>query len=120
MALKNILFVVSDVEKSVAFYKEFFGLQVIRDFGSNVILSEGLVLQERKTFEELIGREVSQGGNDAVLYFVESDLDAFAEKLKNSSLPIQYVHELKEYAWGQRAIRIYDPDQHVIELGEIK
>ena len=120
MALKNILFVVNDIEKSVEFYKELFGLQVIRDFGSNVILSEGLVLQERQSFEELIGRETSQGSNDAVLYFVESDLEAFAEKLRKSSFEIQYVHELKTYAWGQRAIRIYDPDQHMIEIGEIK
>lgn len=120
MALKNILFVVNDIEKSVGFYKELFGLQVIRDFGNNVILSEGLVLQERRSFEELIGKKVSRGGNDAVLYFVESDLDAFAEKLKNSSFEIQYVHELTTYEWGQRAIRIYDPDQHVIEIGEMK
>lgn len=120
MALKNILFVVNDIEKSVGFYKELFGLQVIRDFGNNVILSEGLVLQERQSFEALIGRETSQGSNDAVLYFVESDLEAFAEKLKNSSYEIQYVHELKTYDWGQRAIRIYDPDQHMIEIGEMK
>ena len=119
MALKNILFVVNDIEKSVAFYKELFGLQVIRDFGNNVILSEGLVLQERKGFEELIGKDVSSGGNDAVLYFVENDLEAFAEKLKNGSFEIQYVHELKEYSWGQRAIRIYDPDLHMIEIGEM-
>lgn len=119
MALKNILFVVNDIEKSVRFYKELFGLQVIRDFGNNVILSEGLVLQERKSFEELIGKEISSGGNDAALYFVESDLEAFAEKLKNSFLDVQYVHELKEYDWGQRAIRIYDPDQHMIEIGEM-
>ena len=55
-----------------------------------------------------------------MLYFVESDLEAFAEKLRKSSFEIQYVHELKTYAWGQRAIRIYDPDQHMIEIGEIK
>lgn len=118
MALKNILFVVNDIEKSVSFYKELFGLQVIRDFGNNVILSEGLVLQERKSWEELIEREISPGSNDAVLYFVENDLVAFAEKLEKSSFEIQYVHPLKEYAWGQRAIRIYDPDMHMIEIGE--
>ena len=118
MALKNILFVVNDIEQSVRFYKELFGLHVIRNFGNNVILSEGLVLQERKSWEELIGMESSKGGNDAVLYFVENDLESFAEKLKNYSLDIQYVHELKEYSWGQRAIRIYDPDMHMIEIGE--
>ncbi len=41
MRLKNILLVVSDVEQSKHFYQDLFGLQIIRDFGENVILSEG-------------------------------------------------------------------------------
>ena len=119
MALKNILFVVENLEKSVAFYKELFGLQVIRDFGSNVMLTEGLVLQERKSWEELTGGKTSWGGADAVLYFVENDLDAFQEKLEKSSFEIQYIHPLKTQEWGKRAIRMYDLDQHVIEIGEM-
>ena len=42
MKLKNILLVVSDIERSKAFYKDIFGLSVIRDFGENVILTEGV------------------------------------------------------------------------------
>ena len=67
MRLKNILLVVDNVEKSVAFYKELFGLQVLNDFGGNVILTEGLVLQERKIWETLIEKEAELGGN-AYLY----------------------------------------------------
>lgn len=33
-------------------------------------------------------------------------------------LGIRYVHPVQEHSWGQRAVRIYDPDQHVIEIGE--
>lgn len=44
MKLKNVLLVVGDIEKSKAFYKELFGLDVVTDFGGNVILTEGLVL----------------------------------------------------------------------------
>ena len=58
MRLKNILIVVKDIEKSKAFYKDLFGLQVIADFGENVILSEGLVLQERKIWEKAIGESI--------------------------------------------------------------
>ena len=32
MRLKNILLVVEDIEKSIAFYKELFGLRVVTDF----------------------------------------------------------------------------------------
>ena len=53
-------------------------------------------------------------------YFVENNLEAFQEKLENCSFEINYVHKLKEYPWGQKAIRIYDPDGHLIEIGERK
>ena len=42
----------------------------------------------------------------------------FLEKLNNSSFEIEYVNENKEHNWGQRVIRIYDPDYHIIEIGE--
>lgn len=32
--------------------------------------------------------------------------------------PIEYVNPLMQHDWGQRVIRIYDPDRHVIEIGE--
>lgn len=118
MKLKNILFVVSDIEQSKAFYKELFGLEVVLDFGENVILTEGLVLQEKKLWEKFIKKDVCIGGNDAELYFEENDIDAFLEKLENSSFSVQYINKCKEHEWGQRVIRIYDLDQHVIEIGE--
>ena len=93
MKLKNILFVVSDIEQSKAFYKELFGLEVVLDFGENVILTEGLVLQEKKLWEKFIKKDVCIGGNDAELYFEENDIDAFLEKLENSSFSVQYINK---------------------------
>ena len=120
MKLKNILIVVKDIEKSKAFYKELFGLEVVTDFGGNVILTEGLVLQEEKIWEGFIGEKVTYGGHNAELYFEENDLEEFQEKLKKSSFPIEYINEWMEHDWGQRVIRIYDPDKHVIEIGDTK
>ena len=118
MKLKNILFVVDDIEKSKEFYKDLFGLQVVTDFGENVILTEGLVLQERKLWEKFLERKVVIGGNDAELYFEENHIDDFLEKLENSNFSIEYINKCIEHDWGQRVIRIYDPDKHVIEIGE--
>lgn len=42
--------------------------------------------------------------------------EEFVEKLK--SYEILYVHDVIEYPWGQRVIRFYDPDMHMIEVGE--
>lgn len=118
MRLKNILFVVNDIEKSKAFYKELFGLEVVMDFGENVILTEGLVLQEQKSWEALTGTSCRYGGNSAELYFIENNMDDFLEKLEQGSLPIKYLNKCMEHDWGQRVVRIYDPDGHVIEIGE--
>ncbi len=118
MKLKNILIVVNDIEVSKAFYRELFGLTVVTDFGENVILTEGLVLQEKKVWEKLIEKNVKMSGNDAELYFEENDMDGFLEKLHHSKWNIEYVNPLIEHDWGQRVIRLYDPDKHIIEVGE--
>lgn len=118
MKLKNILIVVDDIEKSKAFYRDLFGLNVVTDFGENVILTEGLVLQERKLWERFTDKEVIKGSNDAELYFEENDIDGFLKKLEGSGYSIEYVNPPMEHDWGQRIIRIYDLDRHVIEIGE--
>lgn len=117
MRLKNTLIVVEDINKSVAFYKELFGLQVIRDFDGNVIMTEGLVLQERKIFEKFIGRECTPRNNMSELYFEEADIDKFVEKLEASSFQIEYVNKLMTHSWGQSVVRFYDPDGNLIEVG---
>lgn len=35
-----------------------------------------------------------------------------------SGLAVDYVHPVREHAWGQRVVRLYDPDRHIIEVGE--
>ena len=49
MKLKNVLIVVKDIEKSKRFYKDLFGLDLVLDNGGNMILTEGLVLQDEKS-----------------------------------------------------------------------
>ena len=57
MKLKNVLIVVKDIEKARRYYQELFGLTMILDNDGNMILSEGLVLQDEKIWRECIGRE---------------------------------------------------------------
>ena len=117
MKFKNPLFVVADIDKSVAFYKKVLGLRVITDFGANKTLTGGLCLQTLETWKEFVGtNEISFGSNNAEINFEEDDFDKFAEKLKK--IDITYVHPIKEHAWGQRVVRFYDPDKHIIEVGE--
>ena len=120
MKFKNPLLVVSDMEKSKKFYKDVLGLRVIMDFGANVTLTGGLCLQTKETWMEFIDAkedEISFGGNNAEIYFEEDDFDAFAERLEGLK-NIDYVHPVIEHRWGQRVVRFYDPDRHIIEVGE--
>lgn len=117
MKMKNTLLAVTDIEKSAAFYKKVLGLRVVMDFGANKTLTGGLVLQTAETWKEFIGTEnISFGGRSTEIYFEEDDFDKFIEKLNGCE--IKYVHPVKEHSWGQRVVRIYDPDMHIIEVGE--
>ena len=76
MKLKNPLLVVTDMDRSVAFYKKVFGLHVIMDFGANKTLTGGLSLQTIETYKAFIGTsEISFGGNDFEIYFEEDDFE---------------------------------------------
>lgn len=117
MKFKNPLLAVTDMAASIDFYKRVLGLHVIMDFGANVTLTGGVCLQTLDTWREFLdGKRVSLAGNAGELYFEEHDFDAFAEKLEK--LEIEYVHPVKEHRWGQRVVRFYDPDHHIIEVGE--
>ena len=116
MKLKNVLIVVKDIEKSKKFYHDLFGLDVVLDNGGNVILIEGLVLQDRKIWESFLEKEVIFRNNSTELYFEEYDLGAFVEKLEWLYPRIQYVNKLMTYSWGQKVVRFYDPDGNLIEV----
>ena len=117
MKLKNPMLVVTDIDRTEEFYKRVLGLHVIMDFGANKTLTGGLALQTVETYVDFIGtNEISFGSNSFELYFEEDDFDKFAEKLK--SYDVEYVHPVLEHAWGQRVVRFYDPDKHIVEVGE--
>lgn len=98
-------------------YKRVFGLEVIMDFGANKTLTGGLALQTLETYKEFIGTsDISFGGNNFEIYFKEDDFDKFANNLRKCD--VQYVHPVKEHSWGHRVVRFYDPDRHIIEVGE--
>lgn len=117
MKYQGALIAVSDLEKSKEFYRRVCGLEVILDFGANVTLTGGFSLQTVATWERFIGKKACFGGNDAELYFEEDDFDDFVAKLAAFD-GVNYVHPVMEHGWGQRVVRLYDPDDHIIEVGE--
>ena len=117
MKLKNILIVVKDIEQSKNFYHDLFGLDPILDSDGNMILTEGLVLQDEKIWKTFLGKEIVPKSNSCELYFEERKIEAFAEKLEKLYPSIQYVNRLMTHSWGQKVIRFYDLDGNLIEVG---
>ena len=117
MRLKNILIVVKDIEQSKKFYHDLFGLDTVLDSDGNMILTEGLVLQDEKIWKTFLGKEIIPESNSCELYFEERDIEAFAEKLEKLYPSIQYVNRLMTHSWGQKVIRFYDLDGNLIEVG---
>lgn len=100
------------------FYENMFGLEVYQDYGKNIAFTCGLALQQ--DFDWLVGipkDRVLQKSNNAELVFEEQDFDGFLNKLKEYP-DIECLGEVIEHSWGQRVIRFYDLDRHLIEVGE--
>lgn len=117
MKLKNILIVVKNLEQSRKFYHDLFGLELLLDQDGNMILTEGLVLQDEKIWKKFLGREITPENNACELYFEERDLDAFVRKLEALYPSVRYVNRLMTHSRGQKIVRFYDPDGNLIEVG---
>lgn len=120
MKLKNVLIAVSDMEKSKAFYKELFGLDVILEQDGNLILTEGLVLQEESLWEACLEKELLYYNHTSELYFEETDIEEFVKRLEKYEDAIEYVTPLMDCPWGQKIVRLYDPDGHLIEVRSVE
>ena len=116
MKLKNVLIVVDDMEESIRFYKEIFGLQVIVKQEGNVILSEGLVLQYAKLWADVIEGDIIPFNNTTELYFEDNDVEGLADKLASNNIFVRVQTELTEMAGGQKMMRFYDPSGNLIEV----
>lgn len=117
MRLKNVLIVVNDIEKAIKYYHDLFGLEVILDNDGNVILTEGLVLQDKSIWESFIAKEILPENNACELYFEEEEMEEFIEKLERLYPETKYVNKLMTHSWGQKVLRFYDPDGNLIEVG---
>ena len=117
MRLKNTLIVVKDIEKSRKFYHDLFGLDLVLDNEGNMILTEGLVLQDEKIWKAFLDKDIVTKSNSCELYFEEQEIDSFVEKLERLYPTIEYVNHLMTHSWGQRVIRFYDLDGNLIEVG---
>jgi catechol 2,3-dioxygenase-like lactoylglutathione lyase family enzyme len=115
-----VLFV-KDIEASKNFYSGILRLQIDLDFGKNVIFKNGFTIweiQENHIITSTLGvnRISDLNVNRFELYFETDYLKEIFDTLKKAE--VLFLHEIHEEPWGQQTIRFFDPDNHLIEVGE--
>jgi len=114
ISLKNVLIVVDNIDESIDFYEELYGLRVITRLEGNVIMSEGLVLQDVDVWYDSTKIHTTPHNNMTELYF--EDNEGIIEKLESGKYVVSYVTELMELEGGQKLVRFYDPSGNLIEV----
>jgi catechol 2,3-dioxygenase-like lactoylglutathione lyase family enzyme len=123
MELKNCsaaLFV-KDIETSKDFYIGILGMSIDLDFGKNVIFNNGFAIweiQNNHIIPATLGLDKISDPkvNRFELYFETENLSEIYKRLKNKN--VEFLHEIHEEPWGQMTVRFFDPDNHLIEIGE--
>lgn len=112
---------VKDIETSRKFYQDLLGQKVLADYGPVVGFEGGLSLWQvdhaySLLFNERFTNKDPLGRKNMELCFEERDIHTAWAKISAANTAL--VHPLQEQPWGQLVFRIYDPDGHVIEVGE--
>lgn len=114
------LIVVGDIAVSRRFYEGLLGLRVTADFGANVTFENGFAIHQREHYQSLLGDPadypVVTKSNNGELYFETGDIEATCRRLREAG--VEFIHAVREEPWGQRVMRLYDPDGHIVEIGE--
>ena len=118
--LSSVIFV-RDIQISRNFYETLLNQKVAMDHGLNVGFEAGFALwQVEHAHQIMFGSNENAaahlGSKNFELYFESADLDATLARVTQAGVP--FVHPLFEQPWGQRVFRVYDPDGHIVELGE--
>jgi catechol 2,3-dioxygenase-like lactoylglutathione lyase family enzyme len=112
---------VKDIEVSKDFYTNILQFSVEMDFGKNIIFKNGVTIWEIQTGHLIpthLGytKITDPSVNRFELYFETDNLTQTFDALKSKN--VRFLNEIHEEVWGQRTIRFFDPDNHLIEVGE--
>ncbi len=118
MKYKGICIAVKDINLSKKFYQDLFGLEVLQDYGIHISFGELSLQQDFDWLLNVPKESIMSKPHNMELYFEEDEFDAFVDKLDQRN-DVQYLGDgVKEAGWGQRSIRFYDLDGHIIEVGD--
>jgi catechol 2,3-dioxygenase-like lactoylglutathione lyase family enzyme len=120
MKFVNPLPFVDDIGRAKRFYAEVMQLDVLEDHGDFVRFDGGFALHDGEALHQTVfGRSAERTGRfgqrNLVLYFEDGDIDAAFARIAGQ---VEMIHPVERQAWGQRVFRFFDPDGHIVEIGE--
>jgi len=119
---QTVLLLVKDIAVSRVFYEHTLNQKVEYDFGEDVVFKGGFAIHDANHLSHLLFNRPNPfiddklGKENFELYFECDCIDEVFEELMNSG--VTFIHTIKEQPWGQRVFRFYDPDYHIVEIGE--
>lgn len=117
----NPIVFVQDVNRSREFYSQVVDLEVVEDHGVFVLFQDHFSIhQARELTITVWGKDdpetaQPQGRRNLLLYFETPDLEKVFNRVCDQ---VELIHPIQTQAWGQKVFRFYDPDHHVVEIGE--
>lgn len=120
MHFVNPIAFVRDIEASKHFYAELLGIAIAEDHGDFVRFETGFAIHDGPALERTVWGEAGDsqqryGHRNLLLYFEAEDVDAVFGRIGSQ---VALIHPVARQSWGQRVFRFYDPDGHIIEIGE--
>lgn len=116
----SVVLISSDLQKSKRFYQDLFGLEAELEIEGLITFKEGISLWLQSIASELMykGADISppQEKPGVEIYFETDDIDGFFEMINAKS--VRLLHQVQSSPWQQRTVRFFDPDGHLIEVGE--
>lgn len=116
---RNVIALVKDVQVSKCFYRDVIGLTVEQEFDTFVLFRDGFAIHTADLFYEYIDKPYhneKMGHDNVDFYFTTPQLEEFRNKLKEHG--VSFIHEIRLHAWGENVLRVYDPDGHILEIGD--
>ena len=60
---------------------------------------------------------MTKKAHNVELCFETDEIEAVYQRVHEAD--VEFIHGIREQPWGQRVMRLYDPDGHILEIGEL-
>lgn len=117
----NTIVFVKDVAASRRFYEDVIGIRAVEDHGTIVFFENHFTIHDGKALLGTVFGKTPRfnrrnGKKNLEIYFETDSIEESLGRVRESGARL--IHGIENQAWGQRVFRFYDPDGHIVEIGE--